>query len=158
MFFFSIFFSIGLSQLWVYSLEVSGLTLLFSLFFFSFYFSILNCLIIECHSFIKLAFDKVTLVSRSGRKFNMLTQMDSNWVFWPFYVVNFFFVNLFIIIVFLLFILFEVLEFINHNRVNGPFFKEHLHCFGIFFFLYWKKLSQPEVYRKPYLVRVFLGA
>jgi len=37
----------------------------------------LDCLIIESHCFIQLAFDKVTLISQSGYRFSMLTQLIS---------------------------------------------------------------------------------
>jgi len=56
--------------------------------FFQFCPSIVDCLIIELHSFIQFIFDEVTPVSRPGHRFDMLTRIILNRVV-P-YVVNFY--------------------------------------------------------------------
>jgi hypothetical protein len=52
--------------------------------------SILSYSIINIHSLIQFAFDKITPVSQSGRKSCMLTRVDSGHVFWTFFVLYFF--------------------------------------------------------------------
>jgi hypothetical protein len=65
-----------------------------------------DCFIMKFHDFIQLAFDEVTLISRSGHRFDMLTQVNLGF-FLFFFVVNFL-INSFIVMVFFLFILFKL--------------------------------------------------
>ena len=103
--FFNLLF-MRLFQLCAHGHKVSKLTQVESKFFFVFliiffqlHSSTFDCLIIVLHSFIQYAFDGVTLVSRLGRIFNILTWMSSSLSF-IFIHCHFFFVSLFTVIIF----------------------------------------------------------
>jgi hypothetical protein len=92
---------------------------LFFKFFIYFYPSTLGCLVTELHNFIQFAFNGVTLVSQSGRRFDMLTRMGSCWLFSYRFIVVKFFSSLFIIIAFFLFKLFKLIKFIKPGHINN---------------------------------------
>jgi len=117
-----VFLYIRLSQSYAHDHRVKGLTWLdsnnfficFFLFnFFQFCYSILHCLIIDLHCFIRFSFEGITLVSWPSHKFSMLTWMGSKWDF--FY--HFFF-SLFIVIGFFLLKLSKLCKHIKLNQVN----------------------------------------
>jgi hypothetical protein len=112
---------------------------LFFKFFIYFYPSTLGCLVTELHNFIQFAFNGVTLVSQSGRRFDMLTRMGSCWLFSYRFIVVKFFSSLFIIIAFFLFKLFKLIKFIKPGHINN------LSLIYIFL-LFWKCLCSLDIF------------
>ena len=124
--FFFIFISMELFQSYIRGHMVYRLTrfdlylfFLFFKFFIYFYPSTLSCLVTELHNFIQFAFNGVTLVSQSGRRFDMLTRMGSCWLFSYRFIVVKFFSSLFIVIAFFLFKLFKLIKFIKPGHINN---------------------------------------
>jgi hypothetical protein len=106
-FFFHFYFDgvISILYMWSHGLQVNSVWLVsiffyFLSFFFGFYPSTLGCLVTELHNFIQFVFNRITLVSQSGRRFDMLTRMGSCWLFSYRFIVVKFFSSLFIIIAF----------------------------------------------------------
>ena len=125
-FFFHFYFDgvISILYMWSHGLQVNSVWLVsiffyFLSFFFGFYPSTLGCLVTELYNFIQFVFNGITLVSQSGRRFGMLTRMDSCWLFSYRFIVVKLFSSLFIVIAFFLFKLFKLIKFIKPGYINN---------------------------------------
>ena len=125
--FFNLLF-MRLFQLCAHGHKVSKLTQVESNFFFVFliiffqlHSSTFDCLIIVLHSFIQYVFDGVTIVSRLGHIFSILTWMSSSLSF--IFIHCHFFLLVYLLSLYFLFILFKLVKLIKWNQINNTNFK-----------------------------------
>jgi len=110
--------------------------LLFLNIFFQLHLLTSDCVIIELHCFIRLAFNRVALVSLSCCRFSI--HPVGIWYFFIFFVVNVFVKLFFCCCIFFISCYWSQTILLNlvktMTRVSGLFLK-HLHCLSIFFFI-----------------------